>query len=694
MESGQKWIIVGVIGVLLFCLIIGVGCVVIGGISFLTIRSSVEQPVPPFEDPPFPFSTQIVPHDSFEATPVVPQDSDDPQDTPFPSQDTPKPADEGALNTLRILDEVVVPVNDPRDLALRLEGKENIPETVPAPEQPFEVGSEKTFWVSNVETNANFQVTATLEYSNEHLNFWIENGVRFDERDLRALADTFSSSIYPTNRAFFGSEWSPGIDNDPRLYVLFARGLGNNIAGYFSSADSVHPEAHRYSNAHEMFLMNADVMDLGDPYIYSTMAHEFQHMIHWYLDRNEESWMNEGFAVLSEFLNGYDIGGFDYLYVREPDMQLTYWPSPPNSTPHYGASFLFLAYFLDRFGDEATQALVADPENGMDSIDNVLEGLGEVDPSTGQPVRGEDVFADWVLASFLNDERVGDGRYAYQRYTAAPSPDVTEEIRRCTSDWQERTVHQFGVDYIQIGCSGDYTLQFQGSTEVGVLPVDANSGEFAFWSNKGDESDMTLTQTFDFSQVSGPITLEYSTWYDLEEDYDYLYLVASEDGESWQILETPSGRSRDLDPSGNAFGWGYNGTTSGWIEESVDISQFAGKEVQLRFEYVTDAAVNGEGLLLDDVRIPAIDYSTDFESDDGGWEADGFARIQNRLPQIFRVSLIEGGREVSVQTVVLDANQQASIPLSLGESQDAVLVVSGVTRFTTQEAAYRFRFDE
>ena len=35
-------------------------------------------------------------------------------------------------------------------------------------------------------------------------------------------------------------------------------------------------------------MMNADNVSLDDPYIYGTMAHEFQHMIHWYRDRNEE----------------------------------------------------------------------------------------------------------------------------------------------------------------------------------------------------------------------------------------------------------------------------------------------------------------------------------------------------------------------------------------------------------------------
>ena len=687
MNNQRNWLIGGLVGLVIICLCLAVGAIVAGGALLVTTNRIVSQ-----NDPGPSFPQEITVEVEPERPDVNPGDPDDfsPTLTPMPLSETPQPVGEEAQETLLTLENAVVPVNDPLDLSRRLEGKLDIAETLPAP-GPMQVGDQKTFWASNVDTNSNFEVEATLRYATDHLYFWIENGVNYDEQALAELCETFENSIYPTNREFFGSEWSPGIDQDPHLYVLFARGLGMNIAGYFSSADEVPPQAHPYSNGHEMFMMNADVMDLGDPYIYGTMTHEFQHMIHWYRDRNEESWMNEGFSVLSELLNGYDVGGFDYVYVSDPDMQLTFWPSPPDATAHYGASFLFLAYYLDRFGEEATQALVANPDNGMDSIDNAMESLNAVDEQTGQPIRAEDIFADWVVASYLNDPSVGDGRYAYQRYETAPSPGPTEEITDCSADWETRTVHQFGVDYVQIDCSGTYTLDFQGSTEVGVLPVDANSGSYAYWSNKGDESNMTLTREFDFTQVSGPLTLEYSTWYDLEADYDYLYLVASEDGETWQILQTPSGRDKSEDPSGNAYGWGYNGQSGGWIQESVDISQFAGKKVQLRFEYVTDAAVNGEGLLLDDISIPEINDTTDLETDEGGWVGDGFVRIQNRLPQNFRITLIQENGSVTVETIMLDENQRASIPLNL-ENGRATLVISGVTRFTTQEATYQFRF--
>jgi hypothetical protein len=445
-----------------------------------------------------------------------------------------------------------------------------------------------------------------------------------------------------------------------------------------------------------MFNLNADNTGLDEEYTYGVLAHEFQHMIHWYRDRNEETWMNEGFSDLAMFLNGYDIGGHDFIYAGNPDIQLNDWPDDPSrTTPHYGASFLFWNYFLDRFGEEATKAAVADPDNGLKSIDKVLSELGVTDPLTNKTIVADDVFMDWVVTSYLQDERVGDGRYAYHDYPGAPRPDETERVRNCETSPREREVSQYGVEYILIDCRGSYTLHFEGNPTVPVLAEIPHSGAYAFWSNKGDESDMTLTQEFDFTGHTGPLTLGYWTWFDLEEDFDYLYLEASLDGENWTLLTTPSGTGED--PTGANYGWGYNGLSGGgpdWIFENVDLSDYAGKKVQLRFEYITDAAVNGEGLLLDDVSIPEIGYSTDFESDDGGWIAEGFARIQSTLPQTFRLALIKQGGENTVEFIPLSAENNAEIPLQFGDGYSrAVLVVAGTTRFTRQPAIYQYYFE-
>lgn len=593
------------------------------------------------------------------------------------------PSSEISTETLRTLESEVVPVNDPLELACRLGGTCDIPTELLS--GPYKAGDRQKFWLTNTDTVESYQIDATLQYSTPHAYFWVEDGIEFDISEARALVDEFEEKMYPTNREFFGSEASPGIDGDPHIYIVYGRGIGSSVAGYFSSPDGFHPLAHEYSNAHEMFVFNADNSPLSDTYTYGVLAHEFQHMIHFVKDRNEESWVNEGFSEVAVLLNGYYFGGADTLYIANPDMQLNDWGADPGlNGPHYGASFLFFSYFMDRFGEDATKALVQDQQNGFESIDNVLKSINATDPITNRQILADDVFMDWTVTNYLLNGSVGDGRYDYKTYQNPSKVENVNLVNECPTDING-TVHQFGADYIKIRCDGDHLLRFEGSNATTLLPEDPYSGERAFWSNKGDESNTTLTREFDFSQINGDLSLEFMTWYDLEEDYDYLFLEASTDGgETWEILTTPHGT--DKDPSGNSYGWGYNGNSNGWIQESVDISDLAGKIALIRFEYVTDAAVNGEGFLIDDISIRKIDYFTDFETDDGGWNGDGFINVENILPQTFRLMLVDQDGQTDVKEIVLDDEQFAEMTLDLS---NVTLIVSGTTRHTRSLANYR-----
>lgn len=596
--------------------------------------------------------------------------------------------------TLDTLNSVEVPVNDPIDLARRLEGNIIPASTGIPPQNARQVGEKQKFWVLNADNNKNNEVQAVLRYVTDHLYFWIAEDVQYNEDELIQLSETFEDQIYPTNREFFGSEWTPGIDGDPHLYILYAKGLGGTVAGYFSPGDEFPAGAKKYSNSHEMFLLSAERMALGDEYTSGVLAHEFQHMIHWYRDLNEETWMNEGFAEVAVLLNGYSIGGADLVYTDNPDLQITDWPADQENTfAHYGAAFLFLTYFLDRFGDHATQSLVGHPENGLKSIDILLSELNVTDPMTGKSISADDVFADWVVASYLQDETIADGRFTYHNYPEAPLPSESENIDSCPKKMLPRDVNQYGVDYISITCLGEFELTFEGASQVPLLPADPHSGSYAFYSNRGDESDMTLTRSFDFSGYSGPITLSYWTWFDIEEDYDYLYLTASIDGENWEILQTPSGTLEN--PSGNSYGWAYTGSSGGgpkWIRESVDLSQYAGEQVDIRFEYITDAAANEEGFLIDDISIDEINYYEDFERGDGDWKPNGFVRIQNILPQTFQISVISLGDQNTVERIEVSPENKVKIPLKIGDGiERVVLVVSGTTRHTRQKASYNLQ---
>jgi len=595
------------------------------------------------------------------------------------------PVESISSETLQKLADTTVPENDPYELTCSLQGKCDIPKTVQG--KTYSIGDSEKFWILNSDTNEHTQITATLMYETAHSYFWAEEGTTVNEADMKVLMDTFENKIYPTDREFFGSEWNPGVDGDPHIFVVYATSIGHNIAGYFSSTDSFNPLVKEYSNAHETYVLGTS-QSLAADYTYSVLAHEFVHMIQFPTDRNDVSWMSEGFAEVGVLLNGYAVGDKDLAFMQNPDLQLNTWVdnSSPDFGAHYGSSFLFLTYFLDRFGKDATKALTSNPENDLTSVDSTLTALNVIDPQTGKAITTDDVFLDWAITNFLLDPTVGDGRYIYHNYPNAPRASATETISTCPQDPLTRDVHQFGTDYIAIECAGDYTLTFTGSTATGLLPVSPHSANYAFWSNKGDESDMTLSREFDFTNVSGPIELSYQTWYDLEQDWDYAFVEVSEDGQSWQILKTPSGT--DENPSGNSYGWGYTGATNGWIEEKVDLSDFAGKKVFVRFQYITDAALNGEGMLLDDIKVDAAGYSTDFEADDGGWLAKGFVRVQNVLPQTFGLALIKSS-DSSVTKIQLNEDQTTEIKLSLNPGEKAYLVVTGTTRFTHELATYQ-----
>src|SRR5207237_3092571 len=127
-------------------------------------------------------------------------------------------------------------------------------------------------------------------------------GVRTDAQAIESMATVFENSIYPTDRALFGSEWTPGVDNDPHITVLFSplRGAG----GSYSAADEYTKAVNPFSNEREMIYISTAGGWNG---LESTLAHEFQHMIHWHEHPNQDIWLNEGSSVLASALHGYPV---------------------------------------------------------------------------------------------------------------------------------------------------------------------------------------------------------------------------------------------------------------------------------------------------------------------------------------------------------------------------------------------------
>lgn len=614
-----------------------------------------------------------------------------PTGTPVPPTPTLPPATETPTPVVESLDLVgrmraaELPQRDIRLLAERLRIHGPIPRVVRETPPDYQIGDVESFWVGNLDTLQHTRVAAVLRYITPQLYVWVEDGVNYDREGLARSADQFERHTYPTTRAFFGSEWSPGVDADPRLHVLHSTGsrMGTSVAGYYSSADEYSQLANPYSNEREMFYISLSGLVPGTDLYDGVLAHEFQHMIHWAKDRNEDTWVNEGCSELSAHLNGYDPGGFEWAYIADPDVQLTNWPSEGSSASNYGASYLFMLYFLGRFGPEATQAVVAQAENGTAGFDRVL---------VDYDLTFDDVFTDWLAANYLDNlAMVGDSAGSAYSYPEAVIGPVSIDVSHATYPVErDSTVHQYGADYVRLTGAGDLAIEFEGATSVRLVPTDAYSGQYAWWSNRGDDSDATLTRAFDLTGVESA-TLQVRMWYDIERDWDYAYVgVSTNGGRTWDLLSGAKTTTSNL--NGNSFGPGYTGQSGGWIEERFDLSHYAGREVMVRFEYVTDDAVHRSGWLIDDIRISELGYADDMEAGPGGWEANGFVYSDNRVPQRYLVRLITVGQTVNVRALVVDESGYGRAEIrGLGaEINTAVLVVAAAAPATTETAPYRY----
>ncbi len=616
--------------------------------------------------------------------------------TPVPVIVRTPPTFEEMVTARFLVESAKVPERDLLDLAMRLKKpSQPIKRIVRETPLKYKIGDQEAFWISDQRANVHFTATATLRYITPHLYMWVENGYDVNEDDLRRSAERFENRTYPTNRRFFGSEWTPGVDSDPHVHIF--NGHVPGVSGYYSSSDEYSRAVTPFSNERELFYVNLDNVRPGNDYYDGILAHEFQHMIHWNIDRNEDTWVNEGLSELASYLNGYDVGGSQWAFQNKPDTQLTSWADTPDSAaPHYGASYLFMTYFLDRFGEDVLRRVVAHEANGLAGFDQVLaeEGLG---------LTIEDVFADWLIANYLDaSELTADGRYRYRDLSVEVSLDHTH----VNPDQRSATVHQYAADYIELKGNGDDMLiDFTASTVVKLADKEPHSGRYEWWSNRADEADTTLTRAFDL-RGKNRATLQVWLWYDIEEHWDYAYIEASTDGgRTWDILE---GRyTVDANPNGNSFGHAYTGKSKAkrletdeakpqWVLEEIDLTPYAGQEILLRFEHVTDDAVNHPGLFVDDIAIPELGYYYDAEEGDGGWIAEGFIRTDNFVPQRFLVQLIEFGPEVaSVRKMEVDEMGKGQMIIEgLGdEVERAVLVVSALAPATTELASCAYSIE-
>ena len=129
------------------------------------------------------------------------------------------------------------------------------------------------------------------------------------------------------------------------------------------------------------------------------------------------------------------------------------------------------------------------------------------------------------------------------------------------------------------------------------------AGERQWWSGSGDDLSNSMTHDVDLTG-STTAALDLKARYDIEADFDYLYVQASTDGTTWTSLDgTVDGEPFIRDASDNPA---ISGSSEGeWVDVHVGLDAYAGAPMQLRFLYRTDGGVAPDGFFADEIVVTA-----------------------------------------------------------------------------------------
>jgi len=329
----------------------------------------------------------------------------------------------------------------------------------------YELGDERDFYATNMTSGNPYTLKASARAISDRGYIFVENGLSVGSTKIDTLLSSFDK-IYNSTTQWFGSP-PDTIDRDPRIYILILDILdtqqadGSRIIGYFSPINQyrnadISRFTNQRSNEIEMIYIDYIALNHSTDWAESVIAHEFTHMIQWARDPNEDTWINEGLAVYAEAALGYEVEDRISAFEKNADISLLDWT---RTVQDYGAAYLFLAYVSEKYGGIPTiSAIMSNRSRGARGIERALA-------ATGKSVSFHSLFSDWVVANYLDDPELSDGRYGYSTLDVRLSPSNVEQLYPI--DQKMSTVKPWAARYTEFQKGQHETLSLTVSKDEG-----------------------------------------------------------------------------------------------------------------------------------------------------------------------------------------------------------------------------------
>jgi hypothetical protein len=261
--------------------------------------------------------------------------------------------------------------------------------------EEYSVGDTKLFWTENFTTSPSHpeQINATLQYVGSNVEIWAEDTDDITSPRAQQLGEEFDGRIWNLVTTYF---YTPSdVNGDGKVTILCFdikddfETTGTYYGGYFYSRDLWNVT---YSNNMEIFYIDtypamhypeSSLVDVSKAY--SILAHEFQHMVNYNINKIVEhgdsmpSWLNEAFSMAAEHMyEGAQSSRINY-YNSSSSIRnghsLLKWGDNGDTLANYSLSYLMGQYIRTQMnqGDNIFKEMLEDLNNDYRCVENAVK---------------------------------------------------------------------------------------------------------------------------------------------------------------------------------------------------------------------------------------------------------------------------------------------------------------------------------
>ena len=284
-----------------------------------------------------------------------------------------------------------------------------------------------------------------------------------------------------------------------------------------------------------------------------------------------------------------------------------------------------------------------------------------------EPIQGIETVGSAVIYSDLELLQNQNGSISYTlNNDINPGDVVMYTLNLDNGSWikKDTITKIFGLPELQFSDNAQNASNWTGTfgTTTSSFVSSPSSFTDSPAGNYGANTNRTfqLTQAIDLTNASRAVIRYYARWF-IEADWDYVqFQVSKDNGASWEAqcgkFTIPGkANSQNTQPVGKPL---YDGTQSDWVLEEMDMSEYLGQQIQVRFQLRSDGNTQFDGFYFDDFQVffdeeddSSIDALDGFSIHVYPNPAQDFVQILCSSPMTGAVRVVDAfGREIATTT--------------------------------------------